>query len=58
MGDKDNAALMNNLHLLQNKAAKLILDTSLHSSATEALSQLGGVELRKTEALSSLPRCL
>ena len=33
--------LMNNLQLLQNKAAKLILDRPLYSSATEALSQLG-----------------
>ena len=37
--------LMNNLQLLQNKAAKLILDRPLYSFATEALSQLGWLSL-------------
>ena len=40
-GDKDNAVLMNNLQVLQNKAAKLVLDKPLYSSATDALYQLG-----------------
>ena len=37
-GDKDNAVLMNNQQVLQNKAAKLLLDRPLYSSATDALS--------------------
>ena len=40
-GDKSNATLMGKIQVLQNKAAKLILDRSKHSSATEALTQLG-----------------
>ena len=36
-GDKDNIVLMENPEIPQNKAAKVILDRSLHSSATGAL---------------------
>ena len=36
-GDKNNIGIMNNLQILQNKAAKIILDRPLQSSATEAL---------------------
>ena len=36
-GDKDNLVLMDELQVLQNKAAKIILDRPLQSSATEAL---------------------
>ena len=39
-GDKDNLVLMDELQVLQNKAAKIILDRPLQSSATEALSAL------------------
>ena len=46
-GDKDNAVLMNNLQVLQNKAAKLILNKPLYSSATDALSQLGWLNLNQ-----------
>ena len=46
-GDKDNAVLMNNLPLLQNKAAKTILDRPFHSSATDALEALGWLTLEK-----------
>ena len=35
-GDKDNVSLMKELQILQNKAAKLILDRPLHSSSTNA----------------------
>ena len=44
-GDKDNAVLINNLKLLQNKAAKTILDRPFrpfHSSTTGALEALVG----------------
>ena len=46
-GDKDNAVLMNNLQLLQNKAAKTILDRPFHSSAADALEALGWLTLEK-----------
>ena len=39
-GDKDNLVLMDELQVLQNKAAKIILDRPLQSSATEAMSAL------------------
>ena len=39
-GDKSSTTLMNKMQLLQNKAAKLILNMPKHSSATEALDRL------------------
>ena len=39
-GDKNNSTLMDQLQILQNKAAKTILDARLLSSSTEALSKL------------------
>ena len=44
-GDKNNCTLMNNLQILQSKAAKIILDHPLYSSATEALNSLGWMGL-------------
>ena len=46
-GDKHNVTLMFSLHVLQNKAAKLILDRPLYSSATHALATLKWVPLTK-----------
>ena len=40
-GDRGNVSLMSELQMLQNKAACLILDLPVHSSATEALKKLG-----------------
>ena len=40
-GDKGNDTLMAKLQILQNKAAKLILDRPWFSSATSALHELG-----------------
>ena len=40
-GDRGNASLMSELQVLQNKAARLILDLPAHSSATDALMILG-----------------
>ena len=37
-GDKHNVTLMTSLQVLQNKAAKIILDRPLYSSATHALA--------------------
>ena len=45
--DKDNAVLINNLQVLQNKAAKLVLDKPLYSSATDSLNQLGWLNLKQ-----------
>ena len=38
--DKNNVSIMNDLQVLQNKAAKIILDRPFHSSATSALATL------------------
>ena len=46
-GDKSNTTLMNKIQLLQNKAAKLILNMPKHSSATEAHDRLGWDTLEK-----------
>ena len=54
-GDKDNAVLMNNLQVLQNKAAKLVLDKPLYSSATDALNQLRWLNLKQRRLFH---RCL
>lgn len=35
-GDKNNIALMDNIQVLQYKAAKIILDKPLHSSSSKA----------------------
>ena len=40
-GDRGNASLMSELQVLQNKAARLILDLPVYFSATEALKRLG-----------------
>ena len=39
-GDKNNATLMGNLQILQNKAAKIILNRPFYSSSKEALNAL------------------
>ena len=54
-GDRDNAVSMNNLQVLQNKAAKLVLDKPLYSSATDAPNQLGWLNLKQC---SHFHRCL
>ena len=46
-GDKDNVTLMNNIQVLQNKAAKIILDQPLYSSASEALAKLNWITLER-----------
>ena len=53
-GDKNNACLMNQLQVLQNKAAKIILDMPMRSSATEALNELGWKSLEQTRLLHRL----
>ena len=54
-GERGNALLMNNLQLLQNKAAKTILDRPFYSSATDTLEALSWLTLMKRR---SFHRCL
>ena len=44
-GDKNNATIMNDLQIMQNKAAKIILDKLLYSSATDVLTALKWLKL-------------
>ena len=60
-GDKSNTTRMNKIQLLQNKAAKLILNMPKHSSATEALDRLGWDTLekrRRSHRLFLIFKCL
>ena len=55
-GDKNNATIMNDLQIMQNMAAKIILDKPLYSSATDALTTCTEmVKARPTQTLPSLP---
>ena len=44
-GDKNNKVLMDSIQVLQNKAAKLVLDRATHSSSTQALLDLNWMNL-------------
>ena len=46
-GDKNNVTVMNDLQVLQNKAAKIILDRPLYSSATDTLVTLKWLNLEQ-----------
>jgi len=46
-GDKNNVTLMFSLQVLQNKAAKIILDQPLYSSASHALATLKWIPSEK-----------
>ena len=50
-GDKHNSTSMASLQILQNKAAKIILDRPLHSSASGALQILKWVPLERRRFL-------
>ena len=50
-GDKANLTLMKKVQVLQNLAAKFVLDMPRHSSATEALHQLGWDNLMERRRL-------
>ena len=43
--DKNNKVLMDSIQVLQNKAAKLVLDRATHSSSTQALLDLNWMNL-------------
>ena len=44
-GDKNNNVLMDSIQVLQNKAAKLVLDLATHSSSTQTLLDLNWMNL-------------
>ena len=46
-GDKNNITLMDKLQTMQNKAAKIILNEPLYSTASEALARLNGITLKQ-----------
>ena len=46
-GNKNNIVLMNTLQIIQNKAAKAILDVPHDSSSTNAVQTLGWMKLEK-----------
>ena len=45
-GDRNNKLLMHSLQVLQNRAAKIVLDRPVYSSSTQALLDLEWKELR------------
>jgi hypothetical protein len=49
-GDRGNDTLMNDLQILHNKAAKIVLDQPIYSSATDALSKLKWKSLKRRRA--------
>ena len=58
LGDRDNITLMHDLQVLQNKAAKVILDLPNYASSTDALKTLGWPTLfqeRLVRLLDTLP---
>ena len=57
-GDKHNVTLMTSLQLLQNKAAKIILDRPFYSSATYALATLKWVSLEKKAFSKKMYLCV
>ena len=54
-GDKNNTVIMNSLQILQNKAAKIILDRPLYSSASASLTELNWKTLKERRLYN---RCL
>ena len=54
-GDKNNTVLMNSLQILQHKAAKIILDRPLYSSASASLTELNWKTLKERRLYN---RCL
>ena len=51
-GDKDNTTLMGDLQILQNKAAKVILDLPGYASSTDALKSLGWPTLSQSRLVN------
>ena len=57
-GDKNNKVLMDSIQVLQNRAAKMVLDRTPHSSSTEALEDLNWVNLTTRRQMKTLPLCV
>ena len=54
-GDKNNTVLMDSIQVLQNRAAKMVLDRAPHSSSREALADLNWMNLTTRRQMK---RCL
>ena len=57
-GDKNNVSIMNDIQVLQNKAAKIILDRFFHSSATSALATWKWLNLEQRRFYPPMYLCL
>ena len=55
LGDKNDKVLMDSIQVLQNKAAKLVLDRATHFSSTQALLDLNWINLSTRRLMQ---RCL
>ena len=50
-GDKNNEVLMDSIQVLQNKAAKLVLDRATFSSSTQALLDINWINLSSRRSM-------
>ena len=55
---KDNVSIVKELQILQNKAAKLILDRPLHFSSTDALNVLRWLNLEEHRKFIDVYICI
>ena len=58
LGDKNNKVLMDSIQVLQNKAAKLVLDRATHSSSTQALLDLNWMNLSTRRLMKRCFLCI
>ena len=57
-GDKNNKVLMDSIQVLQNKAAKLVLDRVTNSSSTQALLDLNWMNLSTRRLMQRCFLCI
>ena len=57
-GDKDNKTLMDNIQVLHNKAAKLVIDRPMFSSSCDALKTLNWLTLRQRRSIQQMYLCI
>ena len=57
-GDKNDKVLMDSIQVLQNKAAKLVLDRATHSSSTQALLDLNWMNLSTRRLMQRCFLCI
>ena len=55
---KNNKVLMDSIQVLQNKAAKLVLDRATHSSSTQALLDLNWMNLSTRRLMQRCFLCI